>query len=173
MAADNRSVVITLKLEKNQSEQTNPTDTQATQNATSKDSTAKEVAKFAVVQVVQEVANEIVAWADYEWNRELMLNDDYVGQRNKNIAMTQINRAVSYGSTILSNTAAGAAVGGAPGAVIGFVIGTAKVTANVVRNNLQGQDQQNISLRQMEAQLQFTRSRAGWSLKAASIGEDL
>lgn len=174
MAADNRSIVITLKLdESNDSDQKNPTNTEATKQKSDDDSTAKAVAAFAVTQSVQLVANEVVAWADYYWERELTLNDDYVGQRNKNIAIMQISRATSAISTIGSMTAAGAAVGGWAGAIVGAVIGTVTAASGIVRSNIQGQDQQDIAIRQMNAQLDFTRSRAGWSLQAASIGEDL
>lgn len=174
MALDNRSIVITLKLDSSgNEEQKNPTNTEATKNDSDKDSSSKAVAAFAVTQSLELVANEVVAWADYYWQRELTLNDDYVGQRNKNIAITQINRAVGAVSTIGSMTASGAAVGGWVGAIVGAVIGTVTAAAGIVRSNIQGQDQQNIALRQMDAQLDFTRSRAGWSTQAASIGEDL
>lgn len=174
MAADNRSIEITLKLDEGQgTEQQNPTNTEATKQSSDKDSTAKAVAAFAITQSVQLVANESVAWAEYYWNRELTLNDDYIGQRNKNIAMTQINRATGAISTIGSMTATGAAVGGWIGAIIGAVLGTVTAATGIVRSNIQGQDQQDIYLRQTNAQLDFTRSRAGWSLQAASIGEDL
>ena len=174
MAADNRSIVITLKLDsgKNASQET-PTNTETTKQETDKGSTAKAVAAFAVTQSVQIAANEVVAWAEYYWNRELTLNDDYIGQRNKNIALMQISRVTNAVSTIGSTAASGAAVGGVPGAIIGAIIGTVTVASGIVRSNIQGSDQQNIMLRQMDAQLQFTRSRAGWSLQAASIGEDL
>lgn len=174
MALDNRSIVITLKLDSNENEVDNkPTDTSGAQTKNDKDSSAKAVAKFAAIQSAQVATGEIVSWAEYYWNRELILNDDYVGQRNKNIALTQINRAVSAVGTIGSMTASGAAVGGAAGAIVGAVVGTLTVASGIIRSNIQGADQQNIALKQMDAQLQFTRSRAGWSLQAASIGEDL
>ena len=173
MAADNRSVVITLKLDSGSDVQENPTNVENSKTNTDKDSTAKSVAKFAVIQSTQLVVSEAVAWGEYYWNRELTLNDDYIGQRNKNIAISQISRAANALATVGSMTAAGAAVGGVPGAIVGAIVGTVTATAGIVRSNIQGQDQQNIALRQMDAQLQFTRSRAGWSLQAASIGEDL
>ena len=173
MAVDNRSVVITLKLDSGKEQDAKPTDTEATKKNTDKDSTAKSVAKFAVIQSAQLVVNEVVAWAEYYWNRELILNDDYVGQRNKNIAMMQINRAVGVVTTTGSMAAAGAAIGGPAGAIVGAVIGLATSASSIARSNIQGQDQQNIAIRQMDAQLHFTRSKAGWSTQAASIGEDL
>ncbi|MBQ2174962.1 MAG: hypothetical protein II453_07845, partial [Alphaproteobacteria bacterium] len=86
MALDNRSIVITLKLDsgKDSSQGSNPTNTEATQQESDNGSTAKAVAAFAVTQVVQVAANEAVAWAEYYWDRELTLSDDYIGQRNKN-----------------------------------------------------------------------------------------
>ena len=172
--ADNRSIVITLKLD-NGSEDSNDISEQTNTNTSKgdKDSTAKAVAKFAVAQSMQVVASEVINWAEYYWDRKLTLTDDYVGQRNKQIALTQINRGIGTFTSIGSMTAAGAAVGHGIGAAIGFLIGTATQIASITRSNLQGRDQQNILLRQIEAQLDFTRSRAGWSTQAASIGEDL
>lgn len=176
MAQDNRSIVITLKIDNGGFEAidtSNQTSTTKVSNDTDKNSTAKAVAGYAVAQTMQVVANEALSWAEYYWNRELTLNDDYIGQRNKRIAMTQINRTISAVSGVVSATASGAAVGGWIGAIVGFVIGTGTQIAGIARSNIQGQQQQDIMLRQMDAQLQFTRSRAGWSTQAASIGEDL
>lgn len=176
MAADNRSITITLKLTGEESGGSN-VDTSAQTNTSSfvgedKNSTTKAFAKYAVGQVANVVTSEVIAWAEYYWNRELSLNDDYIGQRNKQIAMTQINRGIGFAGSIFASTVAGSSFGPG-GAVIGALIGTATAIANVARSNLQGKLDQDISLNQMNAQLSFTRSRAGWSTNAASIGEDL
>lgn len=174
--ADNRSIVITLKLDNsgaNENDVSSEVNGTKVANNNDNSSAAKAIAAFAVAQVAQATVSELVNWGEYYWNRELMLNDDYIGQRNKQIALTQVNRGISAISGIASATASGAAVGGWVGAIIGFTLGTVTQVAGVVRSNIQGQDQQNIMLKQMDAQLQFTRSRAGWSTKAASIGEDL
>lgn len=173
MAADNRSVVITLKLKNESNENNNPTNTSAVQNGNDKNSTAKAVAVFAVAQMAELAAAEVVAWGEYFWNKSLTLNDDYVGQRSKNIITTQINRGINAISNIVSSTASGAAIGGWVGAIVGAVVGTLTTGVDIARSNIQGQDQQNILLKQMDAQLSFTRARVGFSLKAGSIGEDL
>jgi len=173
--ADNRAITITLKLEseKEDLDAQKSVNTSSTAAKEDNDSTAKAIAAFAVSQAAQTVASEVVAWAEYEWNKELTLNDDYIGQREKNIALAQINRGISVVSGIASATASGAAVGGWIGAIIGFAIGTGTQIAGIARSNIQGQEQQSIHIRQMDAQLDFTRSRAGWSTEAASIGENL
>ena len=63
--------------------------------------------------------------------------------------------------------------GGVAGAVIGFAIGTIDQTTQIIRDNVQSQEQQSLQIMQMENQLNFTRSRIGWSTKCASIGADL
>lgn len=175
MAADNRSIVITLKLQNEETSDTdisNQTNTSGAESKSDKNKTAKAAYAAMAIQAGQTALNEVTAWAEYYWNRELTLNDDYVGQRNKQIALTQINRGISAISTIGSFTALGAQAGPI-GAAIGAVVGTVVASASIIRSNVQGKDQQDIAIRQMEAQLDFTRSRAGWSLQAASIGEDL
>ena len=173
--ADNRSVTITLRLDENsnQSNVSNQTNTNKVKNDTDNDSQSKAIAAFAVAQLAEMATTEIVGWAEYYWNRELTLNDDYIGQREKNIALTHINSAISRVSNIATATAQGAMIGGPIGAAIGFLIGAGTQAASIARSNAQGQDQQNIQIMQLNAQLDFTRSRAGWSTKAASIGENL
>lgn len=177
MAVDNRSITINLKLIDNSSE-ANSTNT-AAQTETSnfvgedKDSGAKAAAWALTSQALNVAANEVIAWAEYYWNRELTLNDDYIGQRNKQIAITQINRGISYAGQVFSATASGAAVGGPVGAIIGALIGTGTAIASIARSNAQSKMDQDIKLNQWNAQLDFTRSRVGYSTKAASIGEDL
>lgn len=176
--ADSRSVTITLKTDRSssQDEQTNTAkQTSASTESQENDSgsTAKALATFAAIQAISTTINEGVAWGEYYWNKELVLNDDYIGQRNKQIASAYVNRAISFAGNVGSAAATGASIGGPIGAIIGAVIGTATQIASIVRSNVQGNEQQNIALRQMDAQLQFTRSRVGWSTNAASIGEDL
>jgi hypothetical protein len=175
MSADNRSVVITLRLEqsKEETDVSEQVDTSSAASNNDKGSSSKAVAAWAAVQLVETVSSEVVSWVEYYWDRNLQLSDDYIGQRNKNIAITQISRIANKWSTIANSSAQGAMLGGAGGAVAGFVVGMLKSEAAIARSNIQGMDQQNILLRQLEAQLQFTRARAGWSLNAGSIGEDL
>lgn len=188
MAYDNRSIVITLKLDKGATEDTDISAQTGSVNASGASTnttgggssgagaTSKGIAIAAAVQftyqVLETAKSETLGWAEYLWNRELMLNDDYIGQRNKQIAMTQINRGMGVVSSVGQGALAGSAFGPI-GAIVGAAIGLATSAAGIARSNIQAQDQQNIALRQMNAQLDFTRSRKGWSLQAASIGEDL
>lgn len=173
--ADTRSIVITLKLD-NGSSSTNPTETTDTSTVESemdKNNALKSMAWALSVRAVEVAANEVIAWAEYEWDKQLSLTDDYIGQRWKRIATTQISRGISAISSVASMTAWGAAAGGSVGAAIGAGLGVTMSIASMARSNIQGKEQQDIHIRQMEAQLGFTRSRAGWSTQAGSIGEDL
>lgn len=172
--ADNRSIVITLKLqsEEDKTDVNNQVDTQKAESESDNDKKSKSAYAALALQIGSTALSEVAAWAEYYWNKELTLTDDYIGQRNKNIAMTQISRAINVATTTGSWTAMGAALGPV-GAVIGGILGAAVSISGIVRSNVQGQEQEDIAIRQMNAQLGFTRSRAGWSLQAASIGEDL
>lgn len=182
--ADERSIIITVKVDKTSTSTTssdggggnvnvqNQVNTSTITNSSDQGAMAKAAYVGLAMRAIQTAVNEGVAWAEWAWDRELVLNDDYVGQRNKQIAMTQINRGISAIGTVGSFALAGAAAGPV-GAAVGAVIGAAVAVANIVRSNVQGMDQQNIMVTQMNTQLSFTRSRAGWSTKAASIGEDL
>lgn len=174
--ADERSIVITLKVDKaqeNEANTSNQTSSSSSVQSNDKDSTGKALASWAAVQLANTTVQEVTAWGEYFWNRELMLTDDYIAQRNKQIVSTHVNRVIGAASTIGSSAAQGAMIGGWVGAILGAAIGTLNVGLNIVRSNVEGQKQQDLQLKQLDAQLQFTRSRAGWSTHAASIGEDL
>lgn len=175
--ADTKEILVRLKVDETSNEeadvsnQVNTSNESATKNDKSKGS--KALATYLVTQSLSMVTSEVVSWAEYYWNRTLTLTDDYVGQREKNIAMTQINRAISFASTIGSTAATGALFGGPWGAVAGAIVGAISGTVSIVRSDIQGKDQQDIAIRQANAQLDFTRARAGWSTSAASIGDNL
>ena len=175
MPADNRSVTIRIKLEdetKDELDLSNQTNTEAVGGSSDKSKKAKSAYTVLAVQALEHAANEIVSEAEYAWSKEMILTDDYIGQRNKQIILTQINRGISAFSTVATYTALGAQAGPV-GAMVGAFLGTAMAGLGILRSNWQGQVEQDLALRKADSQLEFTRSRAGWSTHAASIGEDL
>ena len=144
----------------------------STESSAKDKSVAKSVYGALAMQAANAAINEMTAWISYEVNKYLTLNDDYIGQRNLQIAMQAVNWGTSAASTIGSTAMMGSAAGPV-GAVIGAIVGAGMVAARTARQNAQAQEQQQIRLNLMNAQLSYTRSRIGWSLQAASIGEDL
>ena len=180
MAIDNRNITITLKNESNGVNSSasslnvsSKTSTSSSQSESNNNSSIIGACAYMAVQAGEAVANELISWGDYKIDKYMNLHDDYIGQRNMNVAQHYINGAVSAGSTIASMTATGAAMGGWIGAIVGAVVGTGIAISRSHRSNVQGNDQQEMALKQLDLQLQYTRRRAGWSLTAASIGEDL
>lgn len=138
--------------------------------------TSKEVALYTglAIKMVSAATNELISWTMYDINKQLDLNDDYIGQRNLQIAQTLISKGGSIVMQAVSGAITGATFGGGvPGAIIGAVVGAGIGIAHQAIETTKSMEQQEIRLRQMDAQLDFQRQRAGWSLKAASIGEDL
>lgn len=171
--ADSRSVIITLKLAKEkEADVENQTNTRNISSDGDNDAKAKAAYANMALNSLTIVVGEVAQWTEYYWNKKLVLSDDYIAQRNKQIITTQINRAVGAMSNVAHFAMVGAAAGPV-GAIIGAAIGTAVSVSQIARSNIQGQEQQDIRIRQMDTQLNYTRSRAGWSLRAASIGEDL
>lgn len=125
------------------------------------------------IQTAGQVLTESINFAEYFWDEQLRLTDDYIGQREKRIAKQYVNRVANAGSSILSSTLTGAASAGWVGALVGFTVSLGNEIFKTVSDNFIGERTQNITIKQMEAQLDFTRNRAGWSTQAASIGEDL
>lgn len=138
-----------------------------------KGSVGQAIAAMAAFKIAEATTSEVLNWGNYLWDRKLTLTDDYVGQRQKNIALQLMNKGMSIAGNIFSLTAYGAMIGGPLGGAFGAAIGTVISIASVARENAQAYEQQEIQLRQMNAQLGYTRQRAGWSTTAASIGEDL
>ena len=172
--ADERKIVIVLKAENDTNAQEEKVSTGTEENTKqTKGQIAVAVVAWAVKELLSTAASEALNWAMFEVDKNLMLKDDYIGQRNKRIALQCINRTASNINTIYGSTASGAALGGAGGAIVGFLVGTAHVVSSTVRENVQNNFMQNVQLAQMNAQLSYTRQRSGWSTNAASIGEDL
>lgn len=108
---------------------------------------------------------ELVQIANYEISKYFSLKDDYIGQRNLSIAKNVISKGSSMGTAIASGFATGGVIGGAVA-----IVGT---TATLGIEIAQNYDQESIRLRQLNAQLEFSRQRAGYSLTSGSVGENL
>ena len=106
-------------------------------------------------QAFNTVKSQIEAEANYEISRYFTIYDDVAGERNLAMAKAYINHIAGP-------------VGGFAGAMLaGSVAGVGM--ALEARRAL---EQQDLRIAQAEAQLGYTRQRAGWSLTAGSIGEN-
>lgn len=110
------------------------------------------------------VKAEVSSVAHYEMNKWYALRDDYIGQRNMNVALNVISRAKDIATTIY----AGFKTGGTVGAGIAAVSSVYMLVWDIIQN----EDRQNIMLRQMDAQLDYQRQRAGFSLTSGRVGEN-
>jgi len=104
----------------------------------------------------QAVINE----AQYQITRHFNMTDDFEGQRDLNIALGIVNKIKNIALT----TYAGAKVGGIPGAVIAFAGSVGMEALNIYH----AYDEQNRNNALRNAQLEYTRQRAGYSLKGES-----
>ena len=121
---------------------------------------------------VSQLKNIVVGEAKYEINRYFQLNDDYFGQQNMNIALNVMNKVVDVGSSIYTGAQLGYSVGGVAGAVVGAIVGAGVSAVSTLMEVDRNYNRQTITLNKMDAQLQFNRQRAGYSLTAGSIGEN-
>lgn len=117
-----------------------------------------------VLGQAKKVGQILLSEALYEINKYYDLTDNVENKRDLHIAINMIHR----GANFIGATLAGAKIGGVPGAVIGFGVSAVNEAINIY----QGYDQQNIQLRQLQTQLEYTRERAGYSLTSGSIGEN-
>lgn len=100
----------------------------------------------------------------YNINRHFMLSDNYLAQQQMSIAIDVVSRTAGAAMSI----AGGALVAGPYGAVAAAIVEVAKTGINIFKNY----DQENLRIKAMDAQLNFNRRRAGYSLTAGSRGED-
>lgn len=139
-----------------------------TQHEVQKETPANNVPNFInsslVVSTAKKLGNILLGEAIYEINKNFRLTDNVEGKRDFNIATGMLKRT----SKIATMIYAGAISGGPAGAIAGAVVGFTNEAVNIY----QGYDQQNIQLRQLDAQLQYSRLRAGYSLTSGSIGEN-
>ena len=117
-----------------------------------------------VNRAVNETISQVSEMALYSIEKHLSLTDDYVGQRYLKAGKEVISKTMSMGSSIM----AGAVMGGVVGAIVGAVLSLSSMAFDIFKNY----DQQNIMIRQMDAQLSYQRQRAGYSLTSGSIGEN-
>ena len=132
----------------------------------SKKSTALNNAGTMIVinQAYKQLRGSIISNADYLINRHFNLTDDYIGQRNYNITKNIISKVRGTALGVV----AGFTTGGPVGAAITAAMSIGLTAIDIAKNF----DEQNIMLRQMDAQLEYTRQRAGYSLTSGSVGEN-
>lgn len=116
-------------------------------------------------QVYENVKAMLKQTVEYEIGKYFDTKNDYVSKRNLSEALTYIN----MGSSIATATYVGFQTGGPVGAVIGAGL----VLSHQALNASLALERQRISIERNDAQLSFSRDRAGFSLTAGSRGENL
>lgn len=183
--ADTREVVVTIRSQSlggNQAPAGSPGSNNAVQgpqspevgegNSVSTEAEAKQQAVTTVAvqlaeKALQEVVNLALGEIDYRIQRSFYLKDNYIGQRNYQIAKAQVNSLVSWGVTVGTMIYTMGPIGLATAAIYT----SAKAIHNML-NYAHTIEEQDITRLQLDANLQFNRTRAGYSLTAGSIGEN-
>lgn len=117
--------------------------------------------------VIQKTVQVAIGEIDYRIQRGFYLKDDYIGQRNYQIAKAQVASAAQFA---VSSAAMLATMGAAALPMIA-VSAVMTVTKNALQYN-HAIEEQDYQIRQLDANLQFNRTRAGYSLTSGSIGEN-
>ena len=100
----------------------------------------------------------------FQVNRYFNITDNYLGQQSLNICLNVANKVKNVGESIIG----GAIVAGAPGAIIMTAVEAGKLGLEIYQNY----SEQNLQLRKMDAQLDYNRQRAGYSLTVGTQGEN-
>jgi hypothetical protein len=127
-------------------------------------STAKLFTSAYLVSKAKDVTRDVLQETDYFIQRHFQLADDYQGQRSYTVAKNVVLKSVSIGTSAI----AAASTLGPVGAVIAVGAAVASTAVDVANNYINQAD----TIRKMDAQLSYTRVRAGYSLTAGSVGED-
>lgn len=110
------------------------------------------------------LANLGVDMVMYRVNRNLTLSDNYLAQQDMEIALNVFSTVKSAAMSVVG----GAMVAGPWGAIAMAAVKVAQTGVNIYKNY----DQENLRIKAMDAQLDFSRQRAGYALTAGSRGED-
>ena len=116
-------------------------------------------------QVYENVKAMLKQTAEYEIDKYFDTKNDYVAKRDLSEALTYINMA----SSIATATYVGFKTGGSVGAAIGAGL----VLSHQALNVSLALERQRMAIERSDAQLAFSRDRAGFSLTAGSRGENL
>lgn len=146
------------------------------ENASETASQAQQALTTVVVQMgekaLSQVVNMGVGTADYYITRAYVLKDDYIGQRNYQIAKSILMGVASDVGGVAGWAISGFKIGQAPGAIIGTILGTAITALSRGLDYNKQMQQQELQVRLLNQTLEFNRQRAGYSLSSGSVGED-
>lgn len=154
----NNGTAINTKTGKQQSEETT---NQETSNV------ALLTAGVLINQVYERGKQIVIDEAMYQINRKFELSDDFEGKRDMNIALGVIGKTKNLALGIYAGAklgSIGGPVGMAIGAVVGFGIGIGVEAISIYHKF----DEQNRANALRDAQLDYTRQRAGYSLVGES-----
>ena len=175
MARETRAITITIKA-KGEGKPSSPKPSKPEEkNQEAKEETkseAQNLSSWLVHKALNEAESQLKSAVDYEFSKYYSTHDDYIGQRNYEIAKANINIAVSVGTSIYSGAAMGASIGGPVGAAVGAVASAVASGVNLAIQYNRAMEQQQLKIDQMNAQLSYTRQRSGYSLTSGSIGEN-
>lgn len=123
-------------------------------------------------QVFEQSVRMAKQTAEYEVNKYYDTANDYVGKRNLNEAMAYLGMGVSLASAAIAGATVGAA-GGPVGSAIGAAVGAGLYVGQAAANAALALDRQRLEVEQSDAQLAYSRLRAGYSAVSGSRGENL
>ena len=115
--------------------------------------------------------SQVKTIATYEIDKSFTLSDDFESKRDFHIALSILEKA----GNVATSTFAGAMLGsggGPVGTIVGAVVGFVGGVGNEVTSVYKAYNQQDITMKQRNEQLKYTRQRAGFSLESGSIGEN-
>ena len=176
MARETRAITITIISKSGEEPSPTPSPSKPEEeNAEVKSETksaAQNLSSWLIHKALNEAEAQLKSAVDYEFSKYYSTHDDYIGQRNYEIAKANINIAVSVGTSIYSGAAMGASIGGPVGAAVGAVASAVASGVNLAIQYNRAMEQQQLKIDQMNAQLSYTRQRSGYSLTSGSIGEN-
>ena len=125
------------------------------------------VASVLVNQAYERTKQVVINEAMYQINKHFELTDDFEGKRDLNIALSIVGRTKNLATSTLAGAKLGSA-GGPIGTVIGAVVGFSLGAVGDVISTYHKFDEQNRINALRDAQLEYTRQRAGYSLTGES-----
>lgn len=177
MARETRAITITIKTKNKAApspsapKPSKPEEKNAEAKSETK-SAAQNLSSWLVHKALNEAEQQLKSAVDYEFSMYYSTHDDYIGQRNFEIARANINMAVKVGTSLYSGVSMAASIGGPIGAAISAAAAVVSTGVDLALQYSRAMEQQQLKIDQMNAQLSYTRQRSGYSLTSGSVGED-
>ena len=165
-------VEITDKTIKNSGDNKTATNTKTGDTKTEQDDEDSLIISSALAyKAFRTTVSQVKSIATYEIDKSFTLSDDFESKRDFHIALNILGKVGNVATSTFVGAKLGSA-GGPVGAIVGAVVGFVGSVGNEAISVYQAYNQQDITMKQRNEQLKYTKQREGFRLESGSSREN-